>query len=146
MKIKLLCLGRLNKEIENELCERYLKRTNILKNSGISDLTINHLNIENLKKRLNSSKEKSFFFELSEKGKSYSTHDFVQKLNYLITNSFKYCFFIIGKPDGSKENLIKADEKICLSKMTFTHSLSRVILVEQIYRCATIMINHPYHK
>jgi len=146
MKIKLLCLGRQNKEIENELCERYLKRTNILKKSGISDLTTDHLNIENLKKKLNSLKEKSFFFELSEKGKSYSTRDFVKKLNYLIVNSFKYCFFIIGEPNGNKENLIKVDEKICLSKMTFTHSLTRVILLEQIYRCATIMINHPYHK
>ena len=36
--------------------------------------------------------------------------------------------------------------KISLGSMTFSHSLVRVILCEQIYRCATILTNHPYHK
>ncbi|MEY3907514.1 MAG: hypothetical protein RLZ52_581, partial [Pseudomonadota bacterium] len=50
-------------------------------------------------------------------------------------------------PEGFKKSLNKESfEEICLSKLTFTHSLARVILTEQIYRCATIMINHPYHK
>ena len=70
-----------------------------------------------------------------------------KKLKKLINASIKETLFIIGEPEGFKKNLNKDSfEEICLSKLTFTHSLARVILAEQIYRCATIMVNHPYHR
>ena len=53
--------------------------------------------------------------------------------------------FFLGRPDGFDKNDSEF-EKISLSKMTFPHSLARVILCEQIYRCATILSNHPYHR
>ena len=82
-----------------------------------------------------------------EQRNNFNTENFCKKLSKLISSSIKETLFIIGEPEGFKKNLNKENfEEICLSKLTFTHSLTRVILTEQIYRCATIMVNHPYHR
>jgi len=146
MKIKILCLGRLNKDEENELCKRYEGRLKSLKNSGITSFAIEHISKKELENVIKSKKEKKIIF-LSENGQDFNTENFCKKLKKLISSSTKETLFIIGEPEGFKKNLNKDSfEEICLSKLTFTHSLTRVILTEQIYRCATIMINHPYHR
>ncbi|NBP31035.1 MAG: hypothetical protein EBX84_04120 [Candidatus Fonsibacter lacus] len=146
MKIKILCLGRLNKDEENELCNRYEIRLKSLKNSGITNFAIEHISIKELETIIKNKKEKKIIF-LSENGQNFNTDNFCKKLKKLIATSIKETFFIIGEPEGFKKNLNKDSfEEICLSKLTFTHSLARVILTEQIYRCATIMVNHPYHR
>jgi len=146
MKIRILCLGRLNKGEENELCKRYEGRLKSLKNSGINSFSIEHISKKELENIMKSKKEKKVIF-LSENGQDLDTESFCKKLTKLIAASIKETLFIIGEPAGFKKNLNKESfEEICLSKLTFTHSLTRVILTEQIYRCATIMINHPYHK
>ena len=146
MKIRILCLGRLNKGEENELCKRYEGRLKSLKNSGINNFSIEHISKKELENIMKNKKEKKVIF-LSENGQDLDTESFCKKLTKLITASIKETLFIIGEPAGFKKNLNKESfEEICLSKLTFTHSLTRVILTEQIYRCATIMVNHPYHK
>jgi 23S rRNA (pseudouridine1915-N3)-methyltransferase len=146
MKIRILCLGRLNKGEENELCKRYEDRLKSLKNSGITNFAIEHISKKELENIMKNKKEKKVIF-LSENGQDLNTESFCKKLTKLITASIKETLFIIGEPAGFKKNLNKESfEEICLSKLTFTHSLTRVILTEQIYRCATIMVNHPYHK
>ncbi len=146
MKIRILCLGRLNKVEENELCKRYESRLKSLKNSGINSFSIEHISKKELENIMKNKKEKKVIF-LSENGQDLDTESFCKKLTKLITASIKETLFIIGEPEGFKKNLNKESfEEICLSKLTFTHSLARVILTEQIYRCATIMVNHPYHK
>ena len=146
MKIRILCLGRLNKGEENELCKRYERRLKSLKNSGITSFIIEHISKKELENIMKSKKEKKVIF-LSENGQDLDTESFCKKLTKLIAASIKETLFIIGEPAGFKKNLNKESfEEICLSKLTFTHSLTRVILTEQIYRCATIMVNHPYHK
>jgi len=146
MKIKILCLGRLNKDEENELCNRYEIRLKSLKNSGITNFAIEHISIKELETIIKNKKEKKIIF-LSENGQDFNTDNFCKKLKKLIATSIKETLFIIGEPEGFKKNLNKDSfEEICLSKLTFTHSLARVILTEQIYRCATIMVNHPYHR
>ena len=146
MKSRILCLGRLNKGEENELCKRYEGRLKSLKNSGINSFSIEHISKKELENIMKNKKEKKIIF-LSENGQDLDTESFCKKLAKLITTSIKETLFIIGEPEGFKKNLNKESfEEICLSKLTFTHSLTRVILTEQIYRCATIMVNHPYHK
>ena len=146
MKIKILCLGRLNKDEENELCKRYESRLKSLKNSGITSFAIEHVSKKEIENIIKNKKEKKIIF-LSENGQDFNTDNFCKKLKKLIATSIKETLFIIGEPEGFKKNLSKDSfEEICLSKLTFTHSLARVILTEQIYRCATIMVNHPYHR
>jgi 23S rRNA (pseudouridine1915-N3)-methyltransferase len=146
MKIRILCLGRLNKDEENELCKRYQDRLKSLKNSGISSFSIEHISKKELENLIKNKKEKKIIF-LSENGQNLDTESFCKKLKKIINTSVKETLFIIGEPEGFKDSLNKENfEEICLSKLTFTHSLARVILTEQIYRCATIMVNHPYHR
>ena len=58
----------------------------------------------------------------------------------------KRLVFVIGGPYGFSEEVYQAaQEKISLSKMTFSHQMIRLIFVEQIYRAMTILNNEPYH-
>ena len=82
---------------------------------------------------------------LSEIGKIYSSTEFSKYIQKTLNNGIKELYLLIGKPEGISVSTGKC-EKISLGKMTFPHSLSRVILCEQFYRCATIITNHPYHK
>jgi len=58
----------------------------------------------------------------------------------------KRIVFVIGGPYGfSDEVYVRADEKLSLSKMTFTHEMVRLIFTEQLYRAMTILSGEPYH-
>jgi 23S rRNA (pseudouridine1915-N3)-methyltransferase len=58
----------------------------------------------------------------------------------------KRIVFVIGGPYGfSDEVYVRADEKLSLSKMTFTHEMVRLIFTEQLYRAMTILGGEPYH-
>ena len=82
---------------------------------------------------------------LDENGKNLSTEQLSKNIIDFNNNSVQQLNFFIGKPEGFSYNVDKF-EKMSLGKMTLPHSLARVILCEQIYRCATIITNHPYHK
>lgn len=62
MKIKILCLGRLNKDEENELCKRYEGRLKSLKNSGITNFAIEHISKKELENIIKNKKEKKLYF------------------------------------------------------------------------------------
>ncbi|MEE0974556.1 MAG: 23S rRNA (pseudouridine(1915)-N(3))-methyltransferase RlmH, partial [Muribaculaceae bacterium] len=58
----------------------------------------------------------------------------------------KNLIFIIGGPYGfSQEMYVRANEKLSLSKMTFSHEMIRLFFIEQIYRAMTILKGEPYH-
>ena len=86
---------------------------------------------------------------LDEDGKSFSSVDFSKWLNLKISSSDIKCLkFVIGGPYGlnKKDNNLKVNEKISLSKMTFSHQMIRIFILEQIYRSLKIMNNEPYHN
>ena len=141
MKISILCEGRLNKCIENDLCKLYLDRILSLKNSGILNIEIKKISE---KKEINKNKNIKNII-LDENGENLTTLSLSKKISELNNQRVEFLNFYIGNPDGFKNSVDKF-EKLSLGKMTFPHSLARVILCEQIYRCATLLTNHPYHK
>ena len=143
MKIDILCEGKLNKNIENDICDLYLNRISSLKKSGILKVEIKKITDHKNYKIKSGKNIKNFI--LDEKGANLSTLDLTKKIDYFNNNRVELINFFLGKPDGFSQDNNKF-EKISLSKMTFPHSLARVILCEQIYRCATILSNHPYHR
>lgn len=83
---------------------------------------------------------------LDEKGKQYSSIEFSAYLQKKMNSGLKQLVFLIGGPYGfSQEIYNKAAGKISLSKMTFSHQMVRLFVVEQIYRAFTILRNEPYH-
>ncbi|WP_106829635.1 23S rRNA (pseudouridine(1915)-N(3))-methyltransferase RlmH [Parabacteroides pacaensis] len=83
---------------------------------------------------------------LDEKGKEFSSLQFSAYLEKKMHTIAKRLVFVIGGPYGFSTSVYQAaQEKISLSKMTFSHQMIRVIFVEQVYRAMTILNNEPYH-
>ncbi len=145
MKVTILCEGRINKGPEKELCTLYQQRINSIKQSGFSNFLIKQSTSKEINKIINNKNSNTKILILSEIGKIYSSIEFSKYIQKTLNNGIKELYLLIGKPEGISVSTGKC-EKISLGKMTFPHSLSRVILCEQFYRCATIITNHPYHK
>lgn len=83
---------------------------------------------------------------LDEAGQEMSSANFSKFIQQSMLQSRKSMIFVIGGPYGfSKEVYQRANEKISLSKMTFSHQMVRLIFLEQLYRAMTILKNEPYH-
>lgn len=87
-----------------------------------------------------------FVVLLDEKGKQYSSVVFSEFLAQKMLNGTKRLVFVVGGPYGFAEAVYqRANDKISLSKMTFSHQMVRMIFAEQLYRAMTIMRGEPYH-
>lgn len=83
---------------------------------------------------------------LDENGKQFTSRQFSQCIERKMANSSRRIVFVIGGPYGfSDEVYAKADEKISLSPMTFSHQMVRLIFLEQLYRAFTIIKGESYH-
>jgi 23S rRNA (pseudouridine1915-N3)-methyltransferase len=83
---------------------------------------------------------------LDENGKMFTSREFSAFIEKKMIAGTKRMVFFVGGPYGfSDEVYKKADAKVSLSKMTFSHQLVRVIFFEQLYRAMTIIRNEPYH-
>jgi 23S rRNA (pseudouridine1915-N3)-methyltransferase len=82
---------------------------------------------------------------LDERGVEYNSISFAEYLNSL-EGRVNQLLFVIGGPYGfSSEVYERADARLSLSKLTFSHQLVRVIFMEQLYRACTILKGEPYH-
>lgn len=87
----------------------------------------------------------SFVVALEEKGKSYSSTEFAQQFGRWNT-MHRSVVFVLGGPLGLASEIVqKANATLSLSPMTFTHQMTRVILIEQIYRAFMIEAGRRYH-
>ena len=83
---------------------------------------------------------------LDDKGKEYTSTQFATYLEKKMQAVAKRLVFVIGGPYGFSQDIYGlSQEKMSLSKMTFTHQMVRLIFVEQLYRAMTIINNEPYH-
>lgn len=83
---------------------------------------------------------------LDENGKQFNSVEFSNYVQKKMNSGIKQLVFVIGGPYGFSDTLYKmASGKISLSKMTFSHQMVRLFMVEQVYRAFTILKNEPYH-
>jgi Uncharacterized conserved protein len=83
---------------------------------------------------------------LDEKGKVFRSMEFAEYLNTLMIRSTQHIVFVVGGPYGFDDTLYqRANGKVSLSKMTFSHQMVRLFFVEQLYRAFTILKGEPYH-
>ncbi|MCM2301364.1 MAG: 23S rRNA (pseudouridine(1915)-N(3))-methyltransferase RlmH [Flavobacteriaceae bacterium] len=155
MKIKLLAVGKTDQPALNELIDNYQKR---LKHYITFEIEIipdvknaKSLNQSQLKEKegqliLSKIQSGDVMVLLDEKGKHYRSIEFSDYLQKKMNAATKQLIFVIGGPFGFSDAVYDtAQEKISLSKMTFSHQMIRLFLTEQIYRSFTILKNEPYH-
>ena len=83
---------------------------------------------------------------LDERGKAWTTRDVASKLEQWRADNASVAF-VIGSADGLDEAFKRsAAERLAVSAMTLPHGLVRVILAEQLYRAASVVAGHPYHR
>ncbi len=83
---------------------------------------------------------------LDDKGTEYTSLLFASFLQRQMASGAKRLVFVVGGPYGfSPEVYQRADSKISLSRLTFSHQMVRLIFVEQLYRGMTILRGEPYH-
>ena len=156
MRINLLCIGKTDDKKITELISYYIARLPKHWNFEMIEIP-DAKNARNLSSDLLKKEEAKLFFNhientdlvilLDEKGKEFTSREFAQKLIYYQNNSIKKVCFLIGGAYGfSDEMYNRANEKLSLSKMTFTHQMIRLFFVEQIYRADQILQGKPYHN
>lgn len=155
MKIKLVCVGKTGKDFLEKGEEEYIKR--LIKYVPFEKIEIP--DIKNVKKLtheqvkeqegtaiLNKIQSGDHLVLLDDKGKMYTSVQFADYYQNLFNRGIKTTVFVIGGPYGFSETVYqRANEKLSLSKMTFSHQMIRLFFLEQTYRAMTILRNEPYH-
>lgn len=156
MKIEFWTIGKTNEAylkegmaIFQKRIQRYLKLETIL----ITDVK----NAKNLSPKLVKQKEGEkilaklkageFLILLDEKGKTFTSVQFAKFIEKQLFQSHHKIVFLIGGAYGFSEAVYqRANQKLSLSDMTFSHQMIRVFFLEQFYRAMTILKNEPYHN
>lgn len=155
MKIQLVIIGKTDRIQLQTLIDDYSKRIGFyipFETVLIPDLK----NRKSLPERLQKKMEGDLILKkispadhvvlLDEKGRHYTSEEFSDFFRMKMNAGLRNLVFVIGGPYGFSEEVYKrADEKLSLSKMTFSHQMIRLFFVEQVYRAFTILRNESYH-
>lgn len=155
MNIKLLAIGKTDDKNLQTLIEQYQKRLSFYVKFDL-EVIPDIKNAKNLSEAQQKEKEGELILSkitptdqlilLDENGKSFSSVGFSDYLQKKMNSGVKTLVFIIGGPYGFSDMVYqKANGKVSLSEMTFSHQMVRLFVVEQIYRAFTILRNEPYH-
>lgn len=155
MKISLLTIGKTEDKYLKEGIEIYLKRLKHYIPFRIAEIP-ELKNTKSLSREQQKSREAELIFKniqstdhiilLDENGKEFSSTDFSVYLNKKILGGQQHLVFIVGGPYGFSEEVYeRSNDRISLSKMTFSHQMIRLFFAEQLYRAFTILKGEPYH-
>lgn len=124
-------------------CKEYEKR--LTSNMSLSTLYVKNDEqlIVSLKKAAN---KRGTIIALDENGKQYTSRDFSEFLYGSFESGGAHVVFVIGGPEGLPSEIRGRYPLLSLSKMTWTYQMSRLLLLEQVYRAVEIRKNSSYHK
>jgi len=156
MKVTLLWVGKTKNPHLRELCEDYLERIRRLvacevievrdpsKGSGLKGPGLRKAEAEAMAKRI---APVSQVVSLDAGGKQLSSEELARWFEAEQVRGTRDLVFVIGGPEGLDDSIrARARLSLSLSRMTWTHEMVRVLLVEQVYRAFTILSGVPYHK
>ena len=159
MQINIIYVGNIKdkylsdavKEYEKRLCayckviNTEIKETKIPENASAAQ--INKAIEEEGEKILSVLPQKSYKIALAVEGVMLSSEELAKKIDLSLTGGYSSISFIIGGAFGMSEKVKKScDMMLSVSRMTFTHRMMRVIILEQIYRAYNILSGGKYHK
>lgn len=155
MNLTTICIGKTDEKQIEELISKYENRLpphwnyrrieipDVKNRKNLSEQQQKDKEAEAILQKLQTS---DFVVLLDERGKQLNSIEFSEFIQESTNKSVKNLVFIIGGPYGfSKKIYDRANQKISLSKMTFTHQMIRLFLTEQIYRSFTILQGKSYH-
>jgi 23S rRNA (pseudouridine1915-N3)-methyltransferase len=158
MRLIVAAVGRL-KDAERDLCERYAKRFDGTGRAlGLGPLTISEISesraasaearkADEAARLLKAASAATAHVGLDEHGKTLSSDAFARWIASMRDDGCKGLGFLIGGPDGHGEDALRsAAMRLSLGPMTLPHGVARAVLIEQLYRAATILSGHPYHR
>jgi 23S rRNA (pseudouridine1915-N3)-methyltransferase len=159
LRVAIHAVGRLKNGPERELVQRYLERFEMAgRPLGLSfsgTMEIRESQAANLSDRLREESalprrwqaEGRLLVLLDETGRDLDSKEFSGRLAEWRDNGVSDCAFAIGGPDGHDPTLHPlAHLVIRFGRLTWPHQLARILLAEQLYRAATILSGHPYHR
>ncbi|HEX7790580.1 MAG TPA: 23S rRNA (pseudouridine(1915)-N(3))-methyltransferase RlmH [Afipia sp.] len=159
MRIVVIAIGRLKQGPERELADRYRERfDDIGRKLGFRGLEIHEIpesRARDVAARMADEAaaisalipDKSSIIALDERGETIDSATFARHLGRWRDESVRTAVFLIGGADGlSPELRRKVKLSVAFGKATWPHQMVRVMLLEQIYRAATILSGHPYHR
>lgn len=155
MNIKLIAVGKTDNPALQQLISTYEKRLSYYINFDLQ-LLPDIKNSKSLSEEQQKIKEGELilsyvepshhFILLDERGKEYTSIAFADELQKKMNTGIKQLTFVIGGPYGFSQAVYqRANSKLSLSKLTFSHQMIRLFFVEQLYRAFTILRNEPYH-
>ncbi len=155
MKIKLFAIGKTDHKNLQMFMDEFIKRLgfyisfeftilpDIKNNKALSEFQQKQKEGELILNKVENSDQ---LILLDENGKTYTSIGFSEFLNKKMNSGIKNLVFVVGGPYGfSDEVYNRANEKLSLSAMTFSHQMVRLFFLEQLYRAFTILKNEPYH-
>lgn len=155
MNIELIVIGKTDSKEVASLVEMYGKRVNHYCKFAITtlpdvkntkSLSINQQRSLEGEAILRQTEPSDYVVLLDERGSEMRSIEFADWLQKRILSGVRRLVLVIGGPYGfSSEVYNRANQKLSLSKMTFSHQIVRAIFAEQIYRAFTILNNEPYH-
>jgi 23S rRNA (pseudouridine1915-N3)-methyltransferase len=155
MKITLLVVGKTEDSYLIEGIDKYLGRLKHYINFNM--LVIPDIkNTKNLSETQQKAKEATLILKqisnsdlvilMDEKGKKFTSVQFSDYLNKHMIGSVQHLIFVVGGPYGFDQTVYdRANGKISLSDMTFSHQMVRLFFTEQLYRAFSILKGEPYH-
>ena len=155
MQLKVLWPGKTHNLNLRELQSHYLKRINAMvpcelfetrEARGLSERQrekIKEIESDGIAKHIGD----DYVICLSDRGREMNSHQFCVFIDRTALNQPHPIAFVVGGFLGLQDGFLsRADSQISLSRMTFSHELTRIILLEQIYRALTILKGHNYAK
>lgn len=155
MKIELWAIGKTNEKYLEEgiaIFEKRLKNYLPFSFQILPDVKQKTADGIQLKKKegeavLSKLNPDDFLVLLDEKGREFTSVELAQWMEKRLASSQRRLIFLIGGAFGfSPELYARCNEKLALSKLTFSHQMVRLFFLEQLYRAMTILKNEPYHN
>ncbi len=155
MNIKLVAIGKTDNKAMQSLIDDYSKRLSFYIKFDL-EIIPDIKNVKNLSESQQKEKEGELILSritptdqlilLDENGSTFSSINFADYLQKKMNSGVKTLVFVIGGPYGFSDGVYKkAQGKVSLSLMTFSHQMVRLFFIEQLYRGFTILRNEPYH-
>lgn len=155
MNIELIVIGKTDSKEVEALVEMYARRVNFYCKFALTalpdvrntkNLTVKQQRTAEGELLMRQFSDGDYVVLLDERGDEFRSVEFAYWLQKRLNSGLKRLVIVIGGPYGFSDKVYaRADAKLSLSKMTFSHQIVRAIFAEQIYRAFTILGNEPYH-